>query len=297
MGRNRLRSYDLDGKGLWELSRLSSLAIPTPFSSGGLLYVTSGYMNSDERPIYAIKPGASGDITLPQGVTSNEFIAWSVPHGGPYHPSGLVYQGHYYTLFDRGFLTCHDARTGGEVYGKQRVSRDSANFTASPWAYNGKLFCLGRGRQDVRGSGRARIQAPRIQQAGGNVHGHPRDRRRRLVDPDLLHAVQDRGVAGLTAVAGTRLRACARRRVWLPTLHGSGRAGPTAGDCSTSRSRTGRRIVGRPAPTRSRADAPAAAPRTPLCVTPDTRRRTTPRRIVPVPRRTDAPTTPLRDRG
>ena len=142
MGRNRLRSYDLDGKGLWELSRLSSLAIPTPFSSGGLLYVTSGYMNSDERPIYAIKPGASGDITLPEGVTSNEFIAWSVPHGGPYHPSGLVYQGHYYTLFDRGFLTCHDARTGGEVYGKQRVSRDSANFTASPWAYNGKLFCL-----------------------------------------------------------------------------------------------------------------------------------------------------------
>ena len=28
------------------------------------------------------------------------------------------------------------------MYGKQRVSRDSRNFTASPWAYNGKLFCL-----------------------------------------------------------------------------------------------------------------------------------------------------------
>ena len=145
MGRERLRSYDTDGKLLWELSRLSSLAIPTPFATGGLLYVTSGYMNSQERPIYAIRPGASGDITLPEGVTSNEFIAWSVPQGGPYHPSGLVYNGYYYTLFDRGFLTCHDARTGEEAYGKQRISRNSVNFTASPWAYDGKLFCLDEG--------------------------------------------------------------------------------------------------------------------------------------------------------
>ncbi len=142
MGRNNLRSYDTDGTVLWELSGLSSLAIPTPFASGGLLYVTSGYMNSQERPIYAIRPGASGDITLAEGETSNDYIAWSVPQGGPYHPSGLVYKGYYYTLFDRGFLTCHDASTGEEVYGKQRISRESVNFTASPWAYEGKLFCL-----------------------------------------------------------------------------------------------------------------------------------------------------------
>ncbi len=142
VGRNRVRSYDTDGTLLWELGRLSSLAIPTPFAADGMLYITSGYMNSEDRPIYAIRPGASGDITLPTERTSNEYIAWSVPQGGPYHPSGLVYRGHYYTLFDRGFLTCHDARTGEEIYGKQRISRESSNFTASPWAYNGKVFCL-----------------------------------------------------------------------------------------------------------------------------------------------------------
>ncbi len=142
VGRNNVRSYDLDGKVLWQLSKLSSLAIPTPFATGGLLYISSGYMNSDHRPIYAVRPGASGDITLPEGVTTNDHIVWSVPHGGPYHPSGLVYRGLYYTLFDRGFLTCHNARTGEEVYGKQRISRDTVNFTASPWAYDGKLFCL-----------------------------------------------------------------------------------------------------------------------------------------------------------
>ncbi len=142
VGRNRVRSYDTDGTLLWELGRLSSLAIPTPFATGGLLYVSSGYMNSDDRPIYAIRPGASGDITLPEDRTSSEYIAWSVPRGGPYHPSGLVYNGLYYTLFDQGFLTCHDALTGEEVYGKQRISRESGNFTASPWAYGGKVFCL-----------------------------------------------------------------------------------------------------------------------------------------------------------
>ena len=142
VGRERVRSYDLDGKVLWELRGLSSLAIPTPFASGDLLYVTSGYVGSQDRPIYAIRPGASGDITLSDGATSNNYIAWSVPQGGPYHPSGLVYQGHYYTLHDRGFLTCHDARTGAETYGKTRISRDSAQFTASPWAYDGKVFCL-----------------------------------------------------------------------------------------------------------------------------------------------------------
>jgi hypothetical protein len=45
-------------------------------------------------------------------------------------------------LLDRGFFTCHDARTGKEIYGRQRLDPAAAAFTASPWAYNGKLFAL-----------------------------------------------------------------------------------------------------------------------------------------------------------
>ncbi len=141
-GQEKIRSYDLDGKLLWELSGMSALSIPTPFTVDGLLYVTSGYVGSEERPVYAIRPGASGDISLADGESANEYIAWSLPQGGPYHPTPIVYHGFYYTLHDRAFMTCHDAKTGEEVYDKQRVSRDGANFTASPWAYNGKLFCL-----------------------------------------------------------------------------------------------------------------------------------------------------------
>ena len=137
-----IRSYDLEGKLLWQLGPMSSIAIPTPFSKFGLLYVASGYVGDQVRPVYAIKPGASGDISLPKGTTTNDSIAWSLPQGGPYNPSPIIYGDYYYTLFDRGFFTCHDARTGKEIYTKVRLDPTASGFTSSPWAYNGKIFAM-----------------------------------------------------------------------------------------------------------------------------------------------------------
>jgi outer membrane protein assembly factor BamB len=137
-----IRSYDLEGKPLWQLGPMSSIAIPTPFSKFGLLYVTSGYVGDQVRPVYAIRPGASGDISLARGETSNASIAWSLPQGGPYNPSPIIYGDYYYTLFDRGFFTCHDARTGKEIYTKVRLDPTASGFTSSPWAHNGKLFAM-----------------------------------------------------------------------------------------------------------------------------------------------------------
>lgn len=137
-----VRSYSLDGKTLWEFKGMSSISIPMPFSKFGLLYVTSGYVGDQNRPVYAVKAGASGDISLKEGERSNEFIAWYLPQGGPYNPSPIIYGDYYYTLYDRGFFTAHEARTGKEIYGKQRIEANISGFTSSPWAYNGKLFCL-----------------------------------------------------------------------------------------------------------------------------------------------------------
>jgi outer membrane protein assembly factor BamB len=61
---------------------------------------------------------------------------------GTYNTSALVYGDYYYTLLDRGFLLCHDTRTGKQIYGRQRISVDASGFTASPWAYNGNVFLL-----------------------------------------------------------------------------------------------------------------------------------------------------------
>jgi hypothetical protein len=141
-GKKRVRSYDLDGKLLWEFGGMSSLVIPTPFAKHGLLYLSSGYVGDQNRPVYVVKPGAKGDISLPKGQSSSEFIAWYYPQAGPYNPSPLVYGDIYYTLLDRGFFTAHDAKTGKELYGKQRIDPAAGAFTASPWAYNGKIFLL-----------------------------------------------------------------------------------------------------------------------------------------------------------
>ena len=144
-GTDKVRSYDLEGNLLWELTGMSSITIPTPFSQFGLLYIASGYIGDQFRPVYAIRPGAAGDITLAAGETNDQHIAWFLRQGAPYNPSPIIYGGYYYTLYDRGFFTAHDARTGEEVYGRQRVRRSGAAFTSSPWAYNGKIFALSEG--------------------------------------------------------------------------------------------------------------------------------------------------------
>ena len=141
-GTDKVRSYGLDGELLWELTGMTWITAPTPYAAHGLLYVSSGFLADQLRPVYAIRPGAIGDITLQDGRDRNEYIAWSNPKLGTYSTSSLVYGDFLYTLLDRGFLICTDARTGREVYSRKRIARRATAFTASPWAYNGKIFAL-----------------------------------------------------------------------------------------------------------------------------------------------------------
>jgi len=141
-GLRRIRSYDLDGQLLWEVGGMTVNVVPTPFARDGLVYISSGYPGGMPRPVYAIRPGASGDISLSPGENGNDFIVWYQPMLGTYNTSALVYEGHYYTLLDRGFLLNHDAQTGREVYGRTRI-KPGSGFTASPWAYNDRIFLMG----------------------------------------------------------------------------------------------------------------------------------------------------------
>ncbi len=128
-GSKKVRSYDTNGKLLWELKGLTSIHAATPIAAHGLLYVSSGYPTDSLRPVYAIRPGGSGDISLKAGETSNAFIAWAYPTLASCYPSPLVVGNQYYTLMDRGFLTSNDARTGKErasAQGRVVVTHDLA---------------------------------------------------------------------------------------------------------------------------------------------------------------------------
>ena len=137
IGPGELISYDLNGKELWRMGGMAGAPIPTPFAYDGLLYINGGR----GRPLFAVRPGASGNISLKEGETSNQYVVWSQARGGTYLPSSLAYQGAVYSLTETGILNRYDAKTGKQTY-KTRVDPAATAFTTSPWAYNGKLFLL-----------------------------------------------------------------------------------------------------------------------------------------------------------
>jgi outer membrane protein assembly factor BamB len=141
VGSGKVRSYDLEGKLLWWFKGMSSITIATPYADQGLLYISSGFIVDKSRPIYALRPGGSGDLSLPTGQTNNSSIVWSQPTAAPYNPTTLVYDGRLYVLRDLGELSAFNARSGELLYDRQKLPQ-GLHFTASPWAANGRVFCL-----------------------------------------------------------------------------------------------------------------------------------------------------------
>lgn len=133
-------SYGTDGKELWRLKGATQ-ANPTPTEGDGLLFIGTGSQGEANRPLFAVRPGASGDISLKSGESSNAFVAWYQPRAGAYTSSPLAYGGRVYVVNDNGVLQVFDAKTGREVY-KARVGGVGNTFSASPWTYGGRIFFL-----------------------------------------------------------------------------------------------------------------------------------------------------------
>ena len=136
-----IRGYDpRTGRELWRLGGSSKITAPTPVATDGLIVVASG--RAPEAPIFAIRPGATGDITLSPRARSSEFIAWHLPRRGPYISTPLIYRGMLYSLSNSGVLDAYDIDTGEEVY-RQRIPHAGFGFSASPVAADGKIYLAG----------------------------------------------------------------------------------------------------------------------------------------------------------
>ena len=135
---NFIYGYDpLTGKELWRLGGSSQITAPTPIYQDSLIIVCSG--RRPEAPIFAIKTGAVGIITLDKSETSNKYIAWSKTRQGPYMPTPIIYQGYLYAINNNGQLRCYDFYTGQEIY-KEKLPHHGGGFSASPVAADGKLY-------------------------------------------------------------------------------------------------------------------------------------------------------------
>ena len=142
-GSNFIRAYDPEtGRELWRLGGSSKITAPTPVFAEGLIIVASG--RAPERPIFAIRAGAQGDISLDRGQANSAAVAWSKTRRGPYMPTPLIYRSNVYVLGNDGPFACYDLETGAEHF-YQRLPHRGEGFSASPVAADGRLYLSSEG--------------------------------------------------------------------------------------------------------------------------------------------------------
>jgi outer membrane protein assembly factor BamB len=119
------------GKELWRAGglnperQLNNNIVSSPIVSDGLVYVPSKM-----RPLLVLRAGGRGDVT-------KSHLVWSTDNG-TYVPTPVTDGKLFYVVNDRGIVWCFDAKTGKEVYGRQRVKPGS--YSASPVLADGKIY-------------------------------------------------------------------------------------------------------------------------------------------------------------
>jgi outer membrane protein assembly factor BamB len=115
------------GAELWRIGKIDTAFAPSPTALGDvLLFGASSPFSAS--PLYAVKPGATGDISLKKGETGNDYIAWFRTKAKVGMSSPVAVEGRLY-FAGEGLLTCYDTQTGQEVY-KERLPK-SRMTTAS----------------------------------------------------------------------------------------------------------------------------------------------------------------------
>jgi outer membrane protein assembly factor BamB len=131
--------YDFKtGDEIWRMSGGGDIPIPSPIIGDDLVYFNSAHGKSS--PILAIKKTASGDISLAEDETSNEFVKWAKLRGGAYMSTMLLYDGYLYKARWNGNLTCYNASTGEEIYSEKVGNGNS--YTSSPVAADGIIYIV-----------------------------------------------------------------------------------------------------------------------------------------------------------
>lgn len=134
---NFVRGYDpVTGRELWRAGGSSKITAPTPITTDRLVILASG--RAPERPIFAIRAGAMGDIT-PGTPGAEGAVAWYKTGRGSYMPTPLVVNGRLFVLSNAGLLDAYDVATGQEIY-RQRLEHQGSGFSASPVSAGGYLY-------------------------------------------------------------------------------------------------------------------------------------------------------------
>jgi outer membrane protein assembly factor BamB len=119
------------GKELWRADGLNPdndanyRIVASPVTHGDLIIAPTR-----ERPMLALKAGGRGDV-------SRSHVLWTFAHG-PDVPTPVTDGTYVYVVNDRGISFCLDARSGKELYGRQRLR--PGTYSASPVLADGKIY-------------------------------------------------------------------------------------------------------------------------------------------------------------
>jgi outer membrane protein assembly factor BamB len=140
-GWHRSAGYDFaTGRERWFLKGGGDIPVPTPIVANDLIYLTSAHGRL--RPMRAIRPDATGDITPSDPASTNAGIAWVHPRQGNYMQTPIAVGNRVYGCSDSGVVTCFDGVTGRIVY-SERLKGPAQGYTASPVSDGRHLFFPG----------------------------------------------------------------------------------------------------------------------------------------------------------
>lgn len=139
----KARSYNLkNGELYWEIDLGGGRNTTSAVADRDMLYLGNEPRRGDGGILFAVKAGAEGDITPDEGDSTSAGVLWTRPNSNLNMASPLLYEGYIYNIGRRtGNISCIDATTGELIYSKTKIP-DANGFWASPWAYDGKIFCL-----------------------------------------------------------------------------------------------------------------------------------------------------------
>ncbi len=120
-----------NGRELWRADGLNPDNDPSyRIVASPVVHAEQLFVPSRERPLIAVKPGGRGDIT-------RSHVLWKFMNG-PDVPTPVTDGTYLYVINDRGIMWCLDAKTGAEVYGRQRLP--SSTYSASPVLADGRIY-------------------------------------------------------------------------------------------------------------------------------------------------------------
>ena len=131
-GGDCVTGHDLaTGKELWRMNGLNPQNNPSYRLVASVTVLDDLlFVPSRERPLIAMRAGGRGDV-------SRSHFIWST-NNGPDVPTPVTDGKYLYIVRDNGVMFCYDARTGAEIYGRQRVR--SGTYSASPVLADGKIY-------------------------------------------------------------------------------------------------------------------------------------------------------------